>query len=149
VLAELTPAFAHREAEVSSVRGAGQPDSGSSSRRASARSMAREPGHTWPEVICCLCLGADCAFSRPSAPMKTTQYADLQHFLALFVNSDRAAAARLVPRRAVPASIQTTKLAYLQVVRETGATGLEPVTCGVTGRYGPYRHSRLRRGITD
>ena len=30
----------------------------------------------------------------------------------------------------------------------TGATGLEPATSGVTGRYGRYRHKGLRPGIT-
>jgi hypothetical protein len=31
---------------------------------------------------------------------------------------------------------------------ETGATGLEPATSGVTGRYGLNRYNRLRPGIT-
>jgi hypothetical protein len=45
-------------------------------------------GHTWPEVICCLS-GRGLRISRPSAAMQTTQYADLQHFLARYVSSDR------------------------------------------------------------
>ncbi len=38
------------------------------------------------------------------------------------------------PRAACAASDQTTPPAYLQALRETGATGLEPATSGVTGR---------------
>ena len=33
-----------------------------------------------------------------------------------------------------PASDQATDYAYVQVLREAGATGLEPATSGVTGR---------------
>jgi hypothetical protein len=38
--------------------------------------------------------------------------------------------------------------AHLQVLRKTGATGLEPATSGVTGRYKANRPSWLRPGIT-
>jgi hypothetical protein len=41
------------------------------------------------------------------------------------------------------ASIQTTNHADFQGFRETGATGLEPATSGVTGRYELNRFSRL------
>jgi hypothetical protein len=46
------------------------------------------------------------------------------------------------------ASDQTTQMPILQALRETGATGLEPATSGVTGRYGLNRHSRLPPGFT-
>jgi hypothetical protein len=45
-------------------------------------------------------------------------------------------------------SDETTQPAYLQALRETGATGLEPATSGVTGRYGRTGYDRLRPGIT-
>jgi hypothetical protein len=34
-----------------------------------------------------------------------------------------------------PLSVQATKDSGLQALRETGATGLEPATSGVTGRF--------------
>jgi hypothetical protein len=75
--------------------------------------------------------------------------ADLQRFLALNSSvATRQVAARLLPESGVPASIQTTGLAYLQGFSETGATGLEPATSGVTGRYGATGYNRLRPGIT-
>jgi hypothetical protein len=46
------------------------------------------------------------------------------------------------------ASQRTTNSADLQALQETGATGLEPATSGVTGRYGATGYSRLRPGIT-
>ena len=39
--------------------------------------------------------------------------------------------------------IQATANADLQALHRTGATGLEPATSGVTGRYGLNRHRRL------
>jgi hypothetical protein len=38
--------------------------------------------------------------------------------------------------------------AHLQALRETGATGLEPATSGVTGRYRATGYDQLRPGIT-
>ena len=43
---------------------------------------------------------------------------------------------------------ETTEHANLQGKGETGATGLEPATSGVTDRYGLNRHSRLPPEIT-
>jgi hypothetical protein len=40
------------------------------------------------------------------------------------------------------------KNTYLQALLETGATGLEPATSGVTGRYGATGYDWLRPGIT-
>jgi hypothetical protein len=45
-------------------------------------------------------------------------------------------------------SIETTEDAVMQAFRETGATGLEPATSGVTGRHGATGYDRLRPGIT-
>jgi len=74
--------------------------------------------------------------------MQTTQYGGFAAFFRSFlVSNDRAAAARLLPDSAIPASIPRTELAYLQALRETGATGLEPATSGVTGRVGQQRAS--------
>jgi hypothetical protein len=57
-------------------------------------------------------------------------------------------AARLLPKVRRLAPHQKTQSVDLQALRETGATGLEPATSGVTGRYGVDCHSRLRPGIT-
>jgi hypothetical protein len=63
----------------------------------------------------------------------------LQAFL--FAAADEGAA-RLLPENAPPAPIQTTEDAYLQAVYEDGATGLEPATSGVTGRFWYLRARR-------
>ena len=57
--------------------------------------------------------------------------------------SQNQAAPRLLPEIAVTVPIETTQQVDLQGKRGTGATGLEPATSGVTGRYGLDRHSRL------
>jgi hypothetical protein len=106
------------------------------------RCVHRPTGHTWPEVLCCLSRGGS-RISHSSAPMQTTQYGGFAAFLALNSSAaTRHVAARLLPESAVPASIETTELAYLQGFSETGATGLEPATSGVTGRVG---HDDVRR----
>jgi hypothetical protein len=51
-------------------------------------------------------------------------------------------------KKATDPSIEATKDAVLQALQETGATGLEPATSGVTGRHGATGYSRLRPGIT-
>jgi hypothetical protein len=50
---------------------------------------------------------------------------------------------RLRRRPRIP-SIEATKDAPLQALRETGATGLEPATSGVTDRYELNRYGRLQ-----
>jgi hypothetical protein len=129
VLAGQTPAFAIGKRKY-------RPSAGRSARQWKAavveNQLHRPTGHTWPEVICCLS-GRGFRVSRWSAPMQTTQYADLQHFSTLYSSvNDRAAAALFAARKRHSASVQTTELAYLQALQETGATGLEPATSGVT-----------------
>src|SRR2546423_9135725 len=71
---------------------------------------------------------------------------DTKHpFAGIFVEIVWATV-RPTPR--IPVSSRATQPVKLQLLRETGATGLEPATSGVTGRYELNRHSRLRPGIT-
>jgi hypothetical protein len=63
-------------------------------------------------------------------------------FLQVFFKSGNGP--RSGPRVDLGASDRTTNCVCLQALRETGATGLEPATSGVTGRYGSTGYSRLR-----
>jgi hypothetical protein len=67
-------------------------------------------------------------------------------FAGIFLNqrshSPQATAARVLPEVMLIAPIQPTDDADLQAFRETGATGLEPATSGVTGRSWLFRDGR-------
>src|ERR671930_216037 len=124
VLAEQTPAFAHREAEVSSVRGPVSPTVERSSW-SSITSLHRPTGHTWPEVICCLSRRG-LRVSRSSAPMQTTQYGDLQRFFARCLSVATVSCCPFAARKRHARVCPDNKTCYLQALRETGATGLKP-----------------------
>jgi hypothetical protein len=67
-------------------------------------------------------------------------------FLRGFPRKSRAGCARDEKKPAVVYAKIGNKRCDLQEL--TGATGLEPATSGVTGRYGATGHSRLPPGIT-
>jgi hypothetical protein len=60
---------------------------------------------------------------------------------AFFVSAADKRAARLLPESAPGSPVKTTEDAICRQFMKTGATGLEPATSGVTGRYRRDRHS--------
>jgi hypothetical protein len=65
---------------------------------------------------------------------------------ALILTSDRTEGGELFGARTAHGSL--TEARRLQEFQETGATGLEPATSGVTGRYRLVRYNRLPPEIT-